>query len=164
MRRAIITAILVILFNPITAYAYQTETDVQGISQEDQRIERAKRELRAARERAREQAQAEAQAEAEPYVPRSYPTSSISGCLSASEIASLARGAGFPEELISTMVAIAYRESHYCPSAINSSSGACGIWQMYPCPGPEALDPATNAAMAYQKYVGAGYSLSPWGY
>lgn len=46
MRRSFITAILVILFNPITAYAFQTETDVQGIAQEDRRIDRAKREAR----------------------------------------------------------------------------------------------------------------------
>ena len=71
------------------------------------------------------------------------------------------------------MVAIASRESGFCPTAVYgygcAGSGhayaggpACGIWQLYPCPGPEALNPATNAAYAYAKYQAAG--LSPWGY
>jgi len=90
----------------------------------------------------------------------SYPA----GVLTADQVAGYARGAGFPEALVSTMVSIAYRESRFNPGAINSSSGACGLWQMYPCYGGSAwLDPATNARLAYQKYVAAGYSLSPWG-
>lgn len=87
----------------------------------------------------------------------SYP----SGVLSASQVASYARGAGFPESVIPTMVAFAYRESRFNPGAINSSSGACGLWQLYPCPGPSALSPSVNASLAYQKYRASG--LSPWG-
>lgn len=67
MRRSFITAILVILFNPITAHAFQTETDVQGIAQEDRRIDRDKRERRAAREQA--EAEAQAAEEAVVYTP-----------------------------------------------------------------------------------------------
>lgn len=87
-------------------------------------------------------------------------TSYPSGVLSAQEVGSFARGAGFPESVIPTMVAIAYRESRFNPAAVNSSSGACGLWQIYPCPGPDALDPARNAALAYSKYQSGG--LSPW--
>jgi hypothetical protein len=72
---------------------------------------------------------------------------------------------GLREQLntpISTMVYYASRESGYCPGAINSSSGACGLWQLYPCSGGSAwLDPATNARLAYQKYAASGFS--PWG-
>ncbi len=94
------------------------------------------------------------------------------GVLSASQVASYARGAGFPESAISTMVAYASRESGFNPRAINSSSGACGLWQLYPCYGGSAwLDPATNARLAYQKYSadvdpGPGYTpagFAPWG-
>lgn len=95
-----------------------------------------------------------------------------SGALSAAQVASYARAAGFPESVIPTMVAIAQRESGLCPTAVygygcNSGgtthgSNACGLWQIYTCPGPQALDPAVNAALAYAKYKAAGYSLSPW--
>lgn len=99
--------------------------------------------------------------------PSSAPSSSTSGSaptysggvLSASQVASYARGAGFPESVIPTMVAIAYRESRFNPGAINSSSGACGLWQIYPAQ-PGCTNPASNAAMAYAKYRASG--LSPW--
>jgi len=88
----------------------------------------------------------------------SYP----SGVLSSAEVASFARGAGFPESAVPTMVAYAYRESHFDPRAINSSSGACGLWQLYPCYGGSSwLDPATNAHFAYLKYRASGFA--PWG-
>lgn len=83
------------------------------------------------------------------------------GFVSDAEAASLLRNAGFPESAISTMIYYMHRESSGDPSATNSSSGACGLWQMYPCPGPSAYDPQTNANMAYAKYQGAGFA--PWG-
>lgn len=91
--------------------------------------------------------------------------SSSGGCLSDGQIASYARAAGFPESVISTMVYIAAHrngtgESGGCPGAINPSSGACGLWQIYPAQ-PGCTDPATNAALAYEKYKASG--LSPWG-
>lgn len=121
-----------------------------------------------AREAAREARQAAAAVVAPTPPTYSPPASTYSGCLTAEQVASYARGAGFPESAISTMVAFAYRESHYCPGAVNSSSGACGLWQLYPCPGPDALDPARNAALAYSKYSapvpGGGIAgFSPWG-
>lgn len=82
------------------------------------------------------------------------------GVLSAEQVASYARGAGFPESVIPTMVSIAARESGFDPGAINASSGACGLWQIYPAQ-PGCTDPATNAAMAFAKYQASG--LAPWG-
>jgi hypothetical protein len=58
------------------------------------------------------------------------------------------------------MVAYAYRESHFDPNAINASSGACGIWQIWPAQ-PGCTNPATNAALAFQKYQASGFA--PWG-
>jgi hypothetical protein len=81
--------------------------------------------------------------------------------LTAEQVADYARGAGFPESVIPTMVGIAARESGFNAHAINLSSGACGLWQLYPCPGLQALDPATNAALAYAKWEASG--LAPWG-
>lgn len=89
-------------------------------------------------------------------VATSYP----SGVLSAAQVAAYARGAGFPDSVIPTMVAIAFRESRFNPNAINSSSGACGIWQIFPAQ-PGCTNPASNAAMAYAKYRASG--LTPWG-
>ena len=107
---------------------------------------------------------------AEPQSP-SYGTSSTSWQLSEAEVASYVRGAGFPESVVSTMVAIAQRESNLCPTAVYgygcagtghavSGGPACGLFQIYPCPGADALDPARNAALAYSKYKSSG--LSPW--
>jgi len=76
-------------------------------------------------------------------------------------VAAYARSAGFPAHMVPTMVSIAFRESRWDAHAVNRSSGACGLWQLYPCPGEGALDPAANAAGAYAKWKEAG--LAPWG-
>lgn len=149
-----------------TATAYQTEVDPQTMEWKREGLARWVREHKREMER---EAQAALLAdaaveEAHGSVGGEVGGAVVAGCLSEEQVASYARGAGFPESVIATMVVIAYRESHYCPGAVNSSSGACGLWQMYPCPGTHALDPATNAAMAYAKYVGSGYDLDPWGY
>lgn len=82
--------------------------------------------------------------------------------LTAEQVAGYARGAGFPEYTIATMVGYAARESGFNAHAINLSSGACGLWQLYPCYGGIAwLDPAANAAGAYQKWLASGFA--PWG-
>lgn len=184
LRKYLTTAALVVaMLLPGTAHGFQTGVDSQEVHykrraavQRQEWLERVeRRKARERREAAQEAAAAEAAAQAEAAAEPSYPSGGSAGALSADAVASLARGAGFPENLISTMVAIAYRESTYCPTAVNGygcagvghavpGGPACGLWQMYPCPGPHALDPATNAAMAYAKYVGAGHSLSPWGY
>lgn len=101
------------------------------------------------------------------------PSYSGSGYLSEEQVAAYARAAGFPESVIPTMVAIAKHESGLCPTAVYgygcagaghayAGGPACGLWQLYSCPGSEYLNPAVNAAGAYQKYKHAGYSLSPW--
>lgn len=81
--------------------------------------------------------------------------------LTGDQVAGYARAAGFPESVIPTMVAIAFRESRYNAHAVNLSSGACGLWQLYPCPGLAALGPMVNAQLAYIKYQASG--LAPWG-
>ena len=88
-----------------------------------------------------------------------YPTSG--NCLSGEQVAGYLRGAGFPEDIIPTMLLIADRESGMCPGALNPVSSACGLLQIWPYR-EGCLDPARNAAMGYAKYVAAGYSLSPW--
>lgn len=58
-------------------------------------------------------------------------------------------------------IAIALAESGGDTQATNPS-GAVGLWQIC-CTGDEALtDPAANARAAWGKYVGAGYSFTPW--
>lgn len=94
------------------------------------------------------------------------------GALSAAQVESYARAAGFPESALSTMVGYAARESGFCPTAVygygcdgaghfTSGGPACGLWQLWPCPGPEAANPATNAALAFAKYEASGFA--PWG-
>jgi hypothetical protein len=102
--------------------------------------------------------------EPSPTAQSSYPAILGGGAfqLSAVQVAGYARGAGFPESVVPTMVAIAARESGYNAHAVNLSSGACGLWQLYPCPGIAFLDPATNAAGAFAKYEASG--LAPWGF
>ena len=89
------------------------------------------------------------------------------GVLTAEQVAGYVRRAGFPSSLVATMVSIIFRESGGDPHAVNPSSGACGLTQLYPCPGSSALDPMTNLFYAREKCladVAAGYScLRPWG-
>lgn len=156
-----LTALALVVVMATPAGAYRTEVDQQVQQQRHERLVKwhrwqdilERRERRAAREAAQEAAAA-------PSTPSAPP--STFGWLSAEQVASYARGAGFPESVVPTMVAIAARESGYNPNAVNPTSGACGLWQLYPCPGSHAFNPATNAALAYQKYAAAG--LSPWGY
>jgi hypothetical protein len=89
------------------------------------------------------------------------------GCLTAGEVASYASKAGFTASEVPVMVGFAARESGYCPGAINTSSGACGLWQLYPCPGPQALEPMANAWLAREKCLAAEAAgrgcFAPWG-
>lgn len=111
----------------------------------------AKREAAAAAEAAAEAAAAQEAA------PASVPTYTTSADGWADELAAV----GFPSSVIPTMLYIIDRESGGNPNAINSSSGACGLTQLYPCYGGSAwLDPMTNLRLAYQKYQASG--LSPW--
>lgn len=89
------------------------------------------------------------------------------GGLSSSQVATYSAAAGFPASLVPAMVQIAWRESRFDPGAVNASSGACGLWQLYPCPGSAALDPQANAWYAREKCLDAvaagGSCLDPWG-
>ena len=82
------------------------------------------------------------------------------------------RAVGFPESAIPHMLYIIQRESGGCPTAVYgygcAGSGhayaggpACGLVQLYPCPGPQALDPITNLRYGLQKYQASGFA--PWG-
>jgi Transglycosylase SLT domain len=59
----------------------------------------------------------------------------------------------------SLMAAIAMAESGGNSQATNPSSGAAGIWQIYP-PEPGSYDPSTNAKIAVRKYNDQG--LGAW--
>jgi hypothetical protein len=155
MKTIALTAALVALADP--ALAHQTEVDFKTMEWKRAGLARWDRKMARLERRAYEQVAPE-----ETSAPNPVISGHTGGVLTASQVASYARGAGFPEDVIPTMVEIAWGESRFDPSAVNSSSGACGLWQMYPCPGPEALNPATNAAMAYAKYAASG--LAPWGY
>lgn len=87
------------------------------------------------------------------------------GPLSAEQVAALAGRAGWPAELVDDVVAIAWRESRNDPHAVNVTSGACGLMQLYPCPGPEAMAPLGNLLLARSKCLAAsvrGDCLDPW--
>ena len=91
-----------------------------------------------------------------PIVTSSAPVSASGGW--ADEL----REVGFPESAIPHMLYIIDRESGGDPRAVNPSSGACGLTQLYPCYGGAAwLDPITNLRMALQKYRASGFA--PWG-
>jgi len=173
--------------NPKTDRIVETTTDTAEIRMLFVREIRAHlvevREARHARAERRAEARraAEAAAAAAEAAATSAPTytSSYSGegsRLSDDQVASYLRGAGFPESAIQQMLYYSHRESGNCPTAVNGLSGcpsyeaaaqhveayhsACGLFQIYTCPGPDALDPARNAALAYSKYQSSGFS--PW--
>jgi Transglycosylase SLT domain len=89
------------------------------------------------------------------------------GVLTETQVGGYIRRAGFPESLVPALIAIAFRESRFDPGAVNNSSGACGLFQLYPCPGPAAFTPLGNALYAREKCLAsieAGFScLRPWG-
>lgn len=119
----------------------------------------ARREARQAeREAARAARAAAAASDSQVTTTTAAPTYTSSSDGWADELAAV----GFPSEAIPTMLGYIDRESGGDPSAINSSSGACGLLQLYPCYGGSAwLDPMTNLRLAYQKYQASGFS--PWG-
>lgn len=156
--------------------AYMVQARAERERQHRIEVRQARRE--AAREAAAlEQEQEEASTVAAPVVGSG---SSSGGYLSAEQVGSYARAAGFPEEVVPIMVDIAVNhESGGCPTAVNGLIGcpsyadaaallassinhACGLWQIYPCYGGAALlNPAANAAAAYEKYQSGG--LGHWG-
>lgn len=67
--------------------------------------------------------------------------------------------AGGPAAVAPLMAAIALAESSGEPGARNTSSGACGLWQIHPAQAG-CDDPAQNARMAVAKYQSQG--LGAW--
>lgn len=67
---------------------------------------------------------------------------------------------GFPESAIPQMLYYISRESGGDPSALNPTSNACGLTQIWPYV-PGCLDPMTNLRLAFQKYQASGFQ--PWG-
>ena len=91
--------------------------------------------------------------------------------LSASEIAQLARTAGFAGSDLVTAVAIALAESSGDPAIVGdleiTRGGSIGLWQINLYWHPEyskelLLNPEANAAAAYAIYANADHSFSPW--
>lgn len=91
--------------------------------------------------------------------------------LSASEIAQLARTAGFAGSDLVTAVAIALAESSGDPAIVGdleiTRGGSIGLWQINLRWHPEyskelLLNPEANAAAAYAIYANADHSFSPW--
>lgn len=78
--------------------------------------------------------------------------------LTAKEVAALAIKAGFPSNVVPTMVAIAKAESGFNEKAKNSID-ACGLWQIHPYQAG-CLDAFGNAMMAIAKYQSQG--LRAW--
>jgi hypothetical protein len=89
-------------------------------------------------------------------------TSTSSGSLTATSSgwADELRAVGFPESAIPQMLYYINRESGGDPSALNPSSNACGLTQIYPYVAG-CLDPMTNLRLAFQKYQASGFA--PWG-
>jgi hypothetical protein len=78
---------------------------------------------------------------------------------STSDLAQLWIQAGGPSDVAELMGAIGMAESNGNPGAKNPSSGACGLWQIYP-PETGCDNPFTNAQIAVRKYHTQG--LNAW--
>lgn len=102
-------------------------------------------------------------------------SNSSSGGIADMNIAQYAMLAGFSGNDLVTAVAIALAESGGNPNAYNPETaagtpvnqGSYGLWQIYLKAHPEyagsnLYDPQMNADAAYQVYVNAGNSFSPW--
>ena len=86
------------------------------------------------------------------------------------QLEQFAANAGFPAAMQPIMAAIALAESSGNPGAVNPNDNggrqsSYGLWQIstgtHAAPGPNWSDPATNAALAFQKWQQQG--LSAWG-
>ena len=101
---------------------------------------------------------------------------SCSPILSADQVYAIARGAGFPADTATKMVAIAMRESSLCPNAHNPGTlgvaeDSYGLWQINALGNPgllasmgisaqQLLDPNVNAAAAYRMWGGKDSNLN----
>ncbi len=89
--------------------------------------------------------------------------------LSDSQIAGLAKSAGFPPDQIATAVAVALAESGGKTDALNTANRNgtwdAGIWQVNSIHGysqTSLFDPGTNAAAAFKIWSAAGRRWTPW--
>lgn len=95
--------------------------------------------------------------------------------LSAADIATYARRAGWVGTSLATAIAIALAESSGKPTAYNPETaantpvgkGSYGLWQVYLKAHPEfegqnLYDPQTNANAAFSVFRNANYSFTPW--
>lgn len=89
--------------------------------------------------------------------------------LNAAQIQGYAAAAGFSGAALATAVAIALAESSGNPAAVNPNDpgGSYGLWQINMAAHPEfaglnLADPQTNANCAFQVYLQAGGSFTPW--
>ena len=89
--------------------------------------------------------------------------------LSDSQIASLAKAAGFPADQIATAVAVSLGESGGRSDAFNGAntngSWDAGLWQINSIHGyskEHLFNPANNAAAAFRVWSQAGKSWRPW--
>jgi len=103
--------------------------------------------------------------------------SSLGGILklSAAEIATYAKRAGFSGDDLAIAISVAIAESSGNPVAYNPETaahtpegqGSFGLWQIYVKVHPEfsgqdLYDPQTNANAAFQIYSQAGRTFKPW--
>lgn len=98
-------------------------------------------------------------------------TSTLSGNLTAAQIAVYAANAGFTGTNLQTAVAIALAESSGNPNANGDTNltpgGSVGLWQINLAAHPEfagenLYDPQTNANAAFSVWQAAGNSFTPW--
>lgn len=96
---------------------------------------------------------------------------SLTGKLSASQIAIFAQSAGFDGSDLTMAVAVALAESGGDPNANGDTEitpgGSVGLWQInlrwHPeFAGQDLTNPLTNAVAAYSIYQTAGRSFTPW--
>jgi len=92
------------------------------------------------------------------------------GRVNATDIARLARAAGFPDSQVAVAVAVAFAESAGYPTATNHNTNGSidfGRWQINSVHGALLTTgswcvPADNAAMAHTVWTRAGGSWTPW--
>ncbi len=144
------------------ASVFTTTNQLAHAEQRIKHLEQRRAYLHRYIQRMRHELNAPAPVTTTPDAPSTPPTGTITATSSSNGWADELRAVGFPESAIPHMLYIIDRESGGDPSAVNASSGACGLVQLYPCSGGSAwLDPMTNLRLGFQKYQASGFA--PWG-
>lgn len=163
MKRGLATAVLLgFLLDPIAAHAYQSEVDPQDVARD--RAARILRRLEIRRE-LRELRRQEAWLEAEQAA-----LDEITEAVESTPIPAPSGGvAGIIYDVFGSYgakaVSVASCESGLNPAAVNSSSGAAGLFQLMPLHWEgkfDPFDPVANTRYAYQLSNG-GTNWSAWG-